>query len=56
MQNNIQDNHMARKIYNDHATYIALCKEHNQPCWNVSDERNFYKHFTYVLKRFGGKR
>lgn len=49
----LRDNPTAIKIYDDYNYYVSLCKKHNQVCWNISDKRNFYKHFTYVMKTFG---
>lgn len=48
-----QTNHPSIRIYSDYKRYVAFCKEHNQSPWNISDERNFYKHYTYVTKRYG---
>lgn len=49
----LQVKHPSEKIYDDYSKYVALCKHHNQPCWNISDQRNFYRHFTYISKTFG---
>lgn len=49
----LQVKHPSEKIYDDYSKYVSLCKEHNQPCWEISDRRNFYKHFTYISKTLG---